>query len=312
MLRADRKKIFIALLLFMLLCGLSTRSVFAQESPSVLYVPIIGLTSVPTPLALPDGSGNVTYNYAVKNFLSEIALNNVQVVDDTCSPVEFIEGDDDGDALLDYNETWRYRCTTNLSKTTQSIAIATGIANNITATHRAYATVVVGANTPPPLISIINITKVAYPFSLPAEGGKITFTYKVNNPGDVPLSKVSVIDDKCSAMSGKLGDRNGNNLLDSTEVWIYTCTTTLTETTTNTVNAKAFANGFEAVGDATITVLVDKSLARVIVPGFPNVGGTLNIKMIAWASLSGILVVLIIVFIVTRKSKVRKTRGKVK
>jgi len=183
MLKINSKMRFISILLFLLiLCG-STKFVFAQESTSVLYVPLIGLTSVPSPLALPEGGGNVTYKYAVKNFLSEVPLIGIQVVDDKCGPVKFVEEDDNSDSKLDYSETWRYICTTKLSQTTQSTAIATGTANNINASHKAYATVVVGSNNPAPLVSIINITKVAYPLSLPKQGGQITFTYKVNNPG---------------------------------------------------------------------------------------------------------------------------------
>lgn len=288
--------------------GINLKSVSAQESPSVLYVPLIALTAVPEPLALPRGPGNVTYHYAVKNFLEEEPLTDIQVVDDKCAKVQFIEGDDNNNSELDYNETWRYTCTGRLTGTTQSTATATGHSNNIVTTHKAYSTVVVGSSNPPPLVSIINITKVAYPLSLPAQGGKITFTYKVNNPGVVPLSGVTVTDNRCSAMSGKLGDTNGNNLLDLNEVWIYTCTATLTRTTTNTVKVTAFANGLKAVGEATITVKVES-------PTFPKVGGNpgldpnpnLNLKIIAWAFLAGILTVLTL-FSILKRDKSLKTK----
>lgn len=292
----NAKKGFIPLLLLMLMYGTSPNSVVAQTSPSVLYVPLIGITSVPEPLALPEGAGNVTYHYAVKNFLSEVALTQVGVVDDTCSPVVFAEGDDNGNARLEYSETWRYTCTTELSNTTQSTATATGTVNNITATHKAYATVVVGSDNPPPLVSVVNITKVAYPLSLPAEGGDIAFTYKVNNPGVVPLSNVTVIDDKCSAISSKLGDTNVNNLLDINEVWIYTCSAHLTQTTTNTVNVTAFANGLQAVGDATITVEVDS-------PAFPDVGESDSLRAAVWATLIGVLVCLSLLFVFKRRKR---------
>lgn len=298
-----RKKVFIPILL-MLLTFFNCSNVLAQESSSVLYVPLIGLTSVPEPLALPDGAGNVTYHYALKNFLEEVALTNIHVVDDTCNPITFVEGDDNNDSKLDYSETWRYICTIKLSQTTQSTATATGIANNINTTDKSYATVIVGSNNPPPLISIINITKVAYPLSLPKEGGKITFTYKVNNPGVVPLADVIVTDNKCSAMSGRLGDTNGNNLLDINEVWIYTCAMILKETTTNTVNVTAFSNGLKAADEYTITVNVAQSS-----PNFPDTGVSPNLKITVWAILAGILVLLLTTFFgLTRKSKLK--RGK--
>jgi LPXTG-motif cell wall-anchored protein len=284
------------MLIAVLVLGYGARSAWAETSSQV-YVPLIGISSVPDPLALPGGPGNVTYHYAVKNFLQEYPLTNVHVTDDKCSPVTFAEGDDNGDGKLDYTETWRYTCTIKLSETTQSIATAIGTANNLPAAHKAYATVIVGSDNSPPLVNIINITKVAYPLTLPAEGGDITFTYRVNNPGVVPLSNVTVTDDKCSAMSGKLGDTNGNNLLDITEVWVYTCTTHLTQTTTNTVSVAASANGLMAVGYATITVTVAQS------PGLPNTGTRPNIKVIIWGTLSALLAALIVFFSLIQKKK---------
>ncbi len=277
----------------------------SQTSQSSLYIPLIGITSVPDPLALPKGTGNVTYHYAVKNFLQELPLSDVQVVDSKCVNIKFVEGDDNGNSQLDFNETWRYTCTTEISETTQSIATVTGTTNGITATHKAYTTVVVGLKDLPPLVSIVNITKIAYPLSLPIEGGDITFTYKVTNPGTVPLSDVSVVDDKCSSMSGKLGDTNGNDFLDVHEVWIYTCTAHLNQTTTNTVTVSAYANGLKAVDTATITVKVD-------IPKLPNTGANFgldfNLKIIVWSVLSGALAALVIFSILTGKRKFGKKK----
>ncbi len=273
----------------------------SAQTVTTSYVPLIGITSVPEPLWLAAGGGTVTYHYAVKNFLRETALNNVTVIDNTCSPVVFDEGDDSNDGNLDYSETWRYVCTTTLSTTTENTATAAGSAHGMTATHSAYATVVVGSNNPAPLVSIVNVTKVAYPLSLPIGGGPITFTYKVNNPGAVPLSDVRVTDDKCANMSSKLGDTNGNNLLDMSEVWVYTCTTSLTETTTNTVTATAFANNLKAVGYATITITVDTPSANPV-PDFPDTGTSLPpIKVIIWGTLLGAIAILGAILVITRK-----------
>lgn len=312
------KKISIVLAV-VLVFSYAAKSGFAQTSEgsqNALYVPLIGITSVPDPLALPGGSGNVTYHYAVKNFLEELSLTNIQVIDDTCAPVAFIEGDDNGNAELDSSERWRYSCTATISETTGSIATVTGTVNDVTTTHKAYTTVVVGLDTPPPLVSIVNITKIAYPLALPVEGGNIDFTYKVNNPGVVPLSTVTVTDDKCSTMSQKLGDTNGNNLLDTNEVWMYTCSMFLKETTTNTATVVAFSNGFKAIGETTITVKVEPvALPNVgdaeIVPDFPTqaissvpeTGINPNFKIIVWAILSGVLAGLIAFFFLNRMSR---------
>lgn len=220
----------------------------------------------------------------------------MQVVDDKCSPVVYAEGDDNGDSKLDYRETWRYICSTKLSVTTQSIATAIGTADGLPAAHKSYATVIVGSKDAPPLINIINVSKIAYPLSLPSGGGDVSFTYRVNNPGVVPLSNVTVTDDKCSTMSGKLGDTNGNNLLDINEVWVYTCRTHLVQTTTNTVSVAAFANNLKAVGYATFTVTVAS-----VAPSLPDTGTDPDLKTLIWEILLGILAVLLWTYLLVRK-----------
>jgi hypothetical protein len=283
------------------LCVVGASSASAQISPSVLFVPLIGITSVPDPLALQEGPGNVTYNYAVKNFLREFPLSGIRVVDSNCRPAVFTEGDDNGNGLLDWSETWRYSCTTKVSTTTQSVATVTGAAGGVTATHSAYATVVVGSNIPAPLVSIVNITKVANPLSLPPGGGRITFTYRVNNPGVVPLSRVIVTDDKCSNMSNKLGDTNGNNHLDPTEVWIYSCTTTLTDTTTNNATVVASANGMRATDNFLLTVTVARN--QSLTPGLPETGADPNDYRTWWGIMAGVLAMSLVVFAATRKQQ---------
>lgn len=171
-----------------------------------------------------------------------------------------------------------------------------------------------------PTVSIVDITSVIYPLPMPIGGGPITFTYKVIDPGDVSLNDVTVTDDHCSAMSDELGDVNGNHLLDPGETWIYTCATALTKTTTHTATVTAYANGLKAVDTETATIYVPDT-SSTYSPNFPNDGsnpntptfpnngtnpGTLNVTILIWEILGGILVVLAIVYFaiaVTRKKK---------
>jgi hypothetical protein len=193
-------------------------------------------------------------------------LNNVTVTDDKCSPVTLISGDTNNNGKLDPSETWNYSCTTTLSTTTTNTAIATGYSNNSyqqAAIATAVATVVVGASVTPPLIDIVKVPSRLTPF--PYGGGDVTYTYTVTNPGTVPLSGVTVTDNKCAPVSVPTGDTNGNRLLDSGETWTYTCETNVPVSTRNIATARGSADGFDAVGYAFATVLVSA-------PSLPNTG----------------------------------------
>jgi hypothetical protein len=193
-------------------------------------------------------------------------MSNVTVTDDKCAPVNFISGDINNDSKLNVNETWKYRCTATVLQTTANTATATGQANGFTAIDTANAMVVVGVPIIPPLIHVVKKPSV---FLLPAGGGAVTYTYTVTNPGTAPLSNVTITDDKCTGLPGRVvghpGDLNKNDLLESNESWSFTCQTNLTQTTTNTGVAYGTANGL---------IATDFSLATVAVtpPKLPKTG----------------------------------------
>ena len=89
---------------------------------------------------------------------------------------------------------------------------------------------------------------------------------------------------------------------------------------TNTATVTAFANNVNAVDTATITVEVAGTITDTmispnlpnegtnpnLVPGLPNNGAVPNpvdATLIAWVSMTGILLVLIIVFFLIRKKQ---------
>ena len=275
----------------------------SQQTP-----PLINVTKVPTPLALPAGPGSVTYDYTVLN-VGTVSMSNVTVADNKCAPVGFVSGDTNGNSQLDLNETWMYRCTTTLSQTTTNTVTATGQANGFTATDTANATVVVGVPVVPPLIHVVKKPNV---FLLPAGGGAVTYTYTVTNPGTEPLNNVSVIDDKCTGLPGRVvghpGDLNQNNLLESNESWTFTCQTILTQTTTNTGTAEGHANGLTAIDFSPATVVVAPPPAAPV-PGLPNTGLAPDLsgqegKSAPWniIMLTGVLVFGLIFYVVRRKT----------
>jgi uncharacterized repeat protein (TIGR01451 family) len=98
---------------------------------------------------LPAGGGEVTYSYDVTN-VGNVALSNVSVSDDKCSPVTYVSGDSDHDSKLDLSETWTFTCTATLTKTTTNVATATGWHGDTKVQDDDDATVKVADPTPTP------------------------------------------------------------------------------------------------------------------------------------------------------------------
>lgn len=228
--------------------------------------PLIDVVKVPSPLALPDGPGPVTYTYTLSN-IGTVPVTNITMVGDTCSPIVLVSGDTNADAKLDVNETWVHTCTTTLTETHTNNIVATGWANGVSGVDIAQATVVVGESgtvaLPPPLI---HITKIPEPSTLPLGGGMVTYTHAVTNVGTVALSNLRVTDDDCGQVNYISGDSNADENLNVSETWTYTCQIFLTKNTTSTVTAKGDANFLTSTDLATATVLA------VIAPGLPNMG----------------------------------------
>ncbi len=109
--------------------------------------PLIHVTKVPSPLALPAGGGMVTYTKRVTN-PGAVALSNVRLIDDKCASVKYVYGDTNGDSKLDTTEAWIYTCRQNLLKTTTNTVIASGEANGLIARDFALVTVVVASALP--------------------------------------------------------------------------------------------------------------------------------------------------------------------
>ncbi len=102
----------------------------------------------------------------------------------------------------------------------------------------------------------INVVKTADKTQV-NPGETVTYTYTVTNPGDTPLSDVTVTDDKCSPVTFQGGDTNGDNKLQTTETWTYTCSQALTVATTNTATVTGKdKNGTKVTDTDTITVPV--------------------------------------------------------
>ncbi|MFA5936126.1 MAG: peptidoglycan-binding protein [Patescibacteria group bacterium] len=218
--------------------------------------PLINVKKVPSPLALPNGPGSVTYTYTVTN-PGRVTITHVSLYDSHCENVTFISGDTNTNTWLENSEAWTYTCTTDLKQTTINYATARGVANDIEALDVAVVEVFVGEAVVLPLIHLIKIPR---PLRLPSGGGSVTYTYTVTNLSIEPLSDVSVVGDACTDVKYVSGDRNKNSLLESTEKWVYTCTTRLSATIISTAIA---------TGSAGRHLAIDPAIAMVIVSDIP-------------------------------------------
>ncbi len=261
-------------------------------APTVPPVPpLIDVVKVPNPLALPGGPGPVNYTYTIRN-VGTVPVTNITLVGDTCSPIVLASGDNNSDGKLDVNEVWVHRCSTILEQTHTNTVTATGWANGISAIDVASATVVVGASVIPP---IIHLTKIPSSLSLPAGGGTVIYMKTVTNPGIVPLENIRISDDKCNPVTYISGDTNINAKLDQTETWLYTCTSNLRETTTNTATVRGDANGLTARDVAVATVVV-------AVPRLPNAG--FAPREVSWSAFisAGFSIALFSLYLIRRKT----------
>jgi len=267
-------------------------------SGTYVPAPLINVLKVPSPLALPNGPGLVTYTYTVTN-IGEVDINTVTVADNTCTLVKFISGDTNNDAILQVKETWIYTCAVMVDKTTKNIVTATGRTSVFTAIDTAEALVVVGASVVPPLIHIV---KVPDQLVLLAPG-KVVYKYSVTNPGTVALGDVSITDDKCTGLPARVighpGDVNRNDLLEPSETWSFTCSSYLTNTTTNTATVTGHANNLSVtdIAYATVVVVQPTVTPATITPKLPNTGIGPDYNTTIWNSISvGLIISLFLLY----------------
>ena len=211
-----------------------------QDTASVdILAPAIEMAKIADPDTILAGTV-VTYTYRVTNTGDLPLLSDINVADDTCSPVDYVSGDIDADGLLDPGETWIFECSRTIAKDTTNTATVSGqpsdeagipLSGMDPVSSQDTATVDVVAPG-------IKVEKIAYPTTIYASNS-VVYTYTVTNPGDTPLASVAVTDDVCSPITGPApgGDINSNSVLDLSETWVYTCTTTLATDTANTVTA---------------------------------------------------------------------------
>ena len=189
----------------------------------------------PTGPVVPVGS-TVTFTYIVTNS-GNVPLADVSVVDDVLGAVtNFVGGDTDNDGLLDLTETWTYTAsTTATAGQYENTGTVTGNPVDEQGTDIPGLTDQTdsdidhhfGANPDIKIVKYVNGDDADTPTGphVPV-GSTVTFTYIVTNTGNVPLSNVSVTDDKLGTITSFTGDTDNDGLLDLTETWTFTKTAT--------------------------------------------------------------------------------------
>jgi hypothetical protein len=224
--------------------------------------PAMTIDKTADPTNLPAGGGDVTYTYVVTN-TGNVPIFDVVVTDDNGTPGS--TGDDftvtcpksalaAGEAMTcTHDVTGITQDTTNIGTVNADWDSCHDSCSDALPPASDDATVTVSPRADNPAIHVV---KSADPASLPIGGGPVEFTYLVTNTGNVALTGVTVTDNKCSPVTGPTGDDSHDGVLGLTETWSYTCTTSLTVTTMNTVTATGHDGETEVSDTDDLTVIV--------------------------------------------------------
>jgi hypothetical protein len=142
----------------------------------------------------------ITYTYEVIN-IGDVDLENVDVTDDTCGSVVFVDGDTDGDSELDLDETWTYECTTTISSETTNTATvtATAVASDVLCDATDDDTLTITEN-PNPNVTADGASACpggSADLCASANGGTPPYTIEWFNPGGGSIGSMSgLLDDE--------------------------------------------------------------------------------------------------------------------
>ena len=234
--------------------------------------PRLNLTKTADPTQVLPGDP-VTYTFEASNDSTDAtvlvpiapATRDTVVTDDTCSPLTYVSGDTNDDSRMEPGETWTYTCekayTTpgNVPNAAVANMEVEGAGTDVDATADEIVQV---------LGPDIDLTKTASR-GVVHSGDSVTYTYEATNPGDVPLDDLTLTDDRCAPVTLATGD-DGDDLLEPGELWVFTCTTTLTKPGGSAppqliVTNTATITGTPTLNGSTGTPVTDDATARVLV-----------------------------------------------
>ncbi|MEZ6091045.1 MAG: SdrD B-like domain-containing protein [Pirellulaceae bacterium] len=223
---------------------------------------------------LAEGS-TATFTYVVTN-PGDTALGSVVLTDDNGTPADLtddfnptlVSGDTNNNNILETTETWTYTFANHTVTTGLYTNISSVTANPVDAAGADIVGLADVTDTDPSnhtgVAAAIQIEKATNGQDadtatgpLLAVGSTATFTYVVTNTGGTPLGSVVVTDNRGVTVTRTSGDTNNNNILETTETWTFTGTTTVTAgqyTNIGSVTANPVdAAGVDIAGVADVT-----------------------------------------------------------
>jgi len=171
----------------------------------------------------------VTYTYVVTN-PGNVPLSNVSVTDNRIEDVTYQNGDTDGDSKLDTSETWVFTATYNITAGDPTPLVNTAAAAG---TYAGAGTIIAWDSASVDILRpVIAINKTGELWEdWEHEAYCLNYTYTITNPGNTPLSAISLIDDKAGNITYEGGyqggDANEDEILDVDETWVFAANYTI-------------------------------------------------------------------------------------
>jgi uncharacterized repeat protein (TIGR01451 family) len=218
----------------------------------------------------------ITYTCLLNN-VGDLPFHDIAVTNDVSGNATFRSGDVNADTALDPGETWVFTSTYTVREGDPPSLIATATISATTSTFIAVVqTETVTTTTLPDETPGVGLEKTASPASVHA-GDNITYTYSVNNTGNIPLSQILVSDDRLGNIPFVTGDADADGLLDVGENWTFAAVYTagdgdpgLLLNTANVTGTDARGRTVTAADSAGVAILrpgiaLDKTADRTLV-----------------------------------------------
>ncbi|WP_198293619.1 DUF7507 domain-containing protein, partial [Algoriphagus resistens] len=203
-------------------------------------------TATNNPKEYASAGDAIEYDIVIAN-TGNVSIKSVEVFDTgATNPPIYESGDDNDDSILDVGETWTY---------TASYVVTQEDIDNGSYSNTAEANgISFGGNLPNinddetvPANQVVDwkITKTPSSDTYTNAGEVITYTFEVENTGNVSISEITLTDPLTSEPAYVSGDSNNNGNIEPDEVWVFTAEYTITQ---QDINNDSFTNTATAAG----------------------------------------------------------------